>query len=186
MIYLDDFEVGTDVDIYFPTNGADGAAITATITAANIKIYKDGADSGITVDADELFIDFEGAGNHRIRLDVSDHAAIYSAGSDFGVVLTTGTVDTKTVRTTLAQFSSQNRYRGGVKLASDGLDSIAITQPAGVASNFREMMVQVWRRLFKKATASATELKVYKDNDSVATTQTISEAAGTRTVGNAS
>lgn len=38
----------------------------------------------------------------------------------------------------------------GYKLASDGLDSVATTEPAGVAIDFREMMVQVWRRFLRK------------------------------------
>lgn len=72
----------------------------------------------------------------------------------------------------------------GYKLASDGLDTVATTAPAGVASDFREMMVQLWRRFFKKSTLTATELKTYADNDAdVLTTQTVSDAAGTQTQG---
>ena len=114
MYYLYDFPVGKDVNVYFSTNKVDGEAITAAISASDIKIYKDGADSGITVDADELSLDFEGAGNHKIKLDVSDHPTIYTSGSDFALILTTGTVDGKTVRAPLVQFSIENGLAGSV------------------------------------------------------------------------
>lgn len=65
-----------------------------------------------------------------------------------------------------------------VKLTADGLDNISTTAPAGVASNFREMMVQVWRRFFKKATKTSTEIKTYADNGtSVLTTQPVTEGS---------
>lgn len=77
----------------------------------------------------------------------------------------------------------------GVVLGSDGLDGIAITAPAGVASTFREMVVQTWRRYFKKADrdTGAGTLKTYADDGStVLTTQTISDVGDTQTVGSAS
>lgn len=75
----------------------------------------------------------------------------------------------------------------GFKLASDGLDSVATTEPSGKASNFREMIVQVWRRLFGKTTLTTSELKTYKtDGTTVATTQVVSETGTTRTQGEAS
>jgi hypothetical protein len=74
----------------------------------------------------------------------------------------------------------------GFKLASDGLDSIATTAPAGVASNFREMLVQVWRRFFRKSTLTATQLKTYADDGTtVVTTQTVSDDGTTQTQGTA-
>jgi hypothetical protein len=75
-----------------------------------------------------------------------------------------------------------NSTKTGYKLASDGLDSVSTTAPAGVASNFREMLVQTWRRFFKKSTLTSTELKTYADNGtSVLTTQAVTDAAGTQT-----
>lgn len=72
----------------------------------------------------------------------------------------------------------------GYKLASDGLDTVSTAEPAGVAANFREMMVQVWRRLFKKKDLTSTELKCYKDDgSSVATTQSVSDDGTTETQG---
>ncbi|MHC4499803.1 MAG: hypothetical protein ACYS21_11900 [Planctomycetota bacterium] len=74
---------------------------------------------------------------------------------------------------------------GQVTLASDGLDSVATTEPSGVASDFREMLVQLWRRFFIKSTATASALKTYKDDDSVCTTQDVSFDGTTKTVDDA-
>lgn len=75
----------------------------------------------------------------------------------------------------------------GYKLASDGLDSIATTAPTGVASTFPGMIVQLWRRFFKKADQTATQLKTYADNGTtVITTQAVSDDATTETQGAAS
>lgn len=77
---------------------------------------------------------------------------------------------------------------GRVKLQPAGLDDITTTAPAGVAANFREMLVQVWRRFFKKtvmATAGGvTTLKTYADDGAtVITTETVSESATAQTKG---
>lgn len=75
----------------------------------------------------------------------------------------------------------------GYKLASDGLDTISTTAPSGVATNFREMLVQVWRRFFKKSTLTSTQLKTYADDGTtVVTTQTVSDDGTTQTQGAAS
>jgi hypothetical protein len=73
----------------------------------------------------------------------------------------------------------------GFKLASDGLDAVATTQPSGVASNFREMVVQTWRRFFKSSTLTATAFKTYKDDGTTATTQAASDDGITQTIGTA-
>ena len=71
-----------------------------------------------------------------------------------------------------------------VALAPTGLDSISTTAPAGVAANFREMLVQVWRRFFKRAVKDTTTLKTYADNGtSVLTTQAYTSTGGTDDVG---
>ena len=73
-----------------------------------------------------------------------------------------------------------------VILSSDGLDTVAITEPSGVASNFREMVVQLWRRFFGKTTFSQTQILHYKaDETTVATTQTVSETSSLATQGEA-
>jgi hypothetical protein len=74
-----------------------------------------------------------------------------------------------------------------VKLASDGLDSISTAAPTGVASNFREMLVAVWRRLFKRTTKSATQIITYADNGTTPiTTQAITSVGDDQEQGAAS
>jgi hypothetical protein len=74
----------------------------------------------------------------------------------------------------------------GFKLASDGLDTIATTAPTGAASNFREMLVQVWRRFFRKATRTDSAIITYADNGTTpVTTQVISNDGTTETQGTA-
>jgi len=77
----------------------------------------------------------------------------------------------------------------GYALSSTGLDSIATTAPTGVASNFREMIVQTWRRFFKKAVhdTAAETLKTYADDGTtLITTQTLGVSGDTETQGAAS
>lgn len=75
----------------------------------------------------------------------------------------------------------------GFKLASDGLDSVSVAAPSGVATNFREMLVQLWRRFFKKSTLTESQLKTYADNGStVLTTQSVTDDDVTQTQGDAS
>lgn len=69
------------------------------------------------------------------------------------------------------------------------LDPLAITptEPTTVETTLRGMLQQTWRRLFKKSTQTATELKTYKDDGtSVVTTQTVSDDETTQTMGAAS
>lgn len=88
---------------------------------------------------------------------------------------------------TAAVTVGTNNDKTGYKLASDGLDSISTTAPSGVASNFREMMVQVWRRFFRKTTKTSTQVKTYADDGTtVVTTQTVSDDGSTQTQGAAS
>ena len=81
---------------------------------------------------------------------------------------------------------------GAVKLAADGLDSIPVTAPTGVAATFREMIVQLWRRFFRKAVIHKTGVgagtqKTYADNGTtVVTTQTITDDGTDETQGAAS
>ena len=74
-----------------------------------------------------------------------------------------------------------------VIISSDGLDSVSTAEPSGVASNFREQIVQLWRRFFGKATIAPTRILTYKENGTtVATTQITSETSDLATQGEAS
>jgi len=71
-------------------------------------------------------------------------------------------------------------------LSLDGLDSVSIAEPSGKASNFREMVIQLWRRFFGKVVLSDGQLATYKqDGATVATTQQIDETATLQTQGEA-
>ena len=119
-----------------------------------------------------------------------------TAGTSLPEVVGTGyytVVDSSVVTGDVAIASSGSNVIGGghenppVIISPDGLDIISITEPSSVAGNFREMMVQVWRRLFGKSTLSPTQLKCYKeDGTTVATTQTVSETTTLQTQGESS
>jgi hypothetical protein len=75
----------------------------------------------------------------------------------------------------------------GYALAATGLDAITVTAPTGVATTFPQMVVQTWRRFFRKVTKSTSQIITYADNGTtVVTTQAISDAGGTETQGAAS
>ena len=77
------------------------------------------------------------------------------------------------------------------KLTADGLDNIPITAPSGAATDFREMLVQVWRRFFKRAnrtySGGTKTIKTYADDGTtVLTTQVIADDGTTEEQGVAS
>ena len=109
------------------------------------------------------------------RLDLPD--AICAVGEENVIV----TLTESNARTVVIHIQLQNQ------LSAAGLDIITVTEPTGVATTFRGMMVQVWRRFYKKVTLTATQLKTLKDDGStVVTTQTVSDDQTTETQGAAS
>lgn len=76
--------------------------------------------------------------------------------------------------------------KAGYGLASDGLDQIPITT-SGPATNWRQMLVMVYRRFFRKSTLTSSQLKTYQDDGStLLTTQSVSDDGTTQTVNDAS
>ena len=58
------------------------------------------------------------------------------------------------------------------------------TNVSGVADTWQKMLVQLWRRFFRKATMTSTELKTYADNgEDVLTTQSLADDDTTQTQG---
>jgi hypothetical protein len=116
-------------------------------------------------------------GADKLEVDVTQitgsSAAVSSSAVDANVISVSGTA-----------------VSGGAvpaTLVATGLDSISTTAPTGVASNYREMMVAVWRRFYKKATKSATTLTTYADDGTTPITQqTVSDSSGTQTQGTSS
>jgi len=73
----------------------------------------------------------------------------------------------------------------GAVLAEEGLDNILTTEPSGRASNFREMIVQLYMRFFNKTTLTDSVLTVCDDGDASVTTQVVSDDDTTQTVNKA-
>ena len=68
-----------------------------------------------------------------------------------------------------------------------GLESLSTDSPAGPASTIREMWIQTWRRMFKKAVLTATTLTTYADDGSTpVTTQAVADDGTSQTLGAAS
>jgi hypothetical protein len=157
-----------------------------TVAADNLEAAFDGTGyttnsnvvsvSGDTVAADNLEAAYDGTGyvggtiKQKVDLDTIKTQAVTCAG---GVTVPAATLASTTNITS-------------AKLAADGLDSILTTAPTGAATNFREMMVQVWRRFFKKATRTNSQLRTYADDGiTVVTSQAISSDGTTETQGTA-
>jgi hypothetical protein len=73
----------------------------------------------------------------------------------------------------------------GVILDSSGLDNVSTSEPSGRASNFREMVVQLYQRFFNKVTLDNSNLKVRNSSGSVVTTQAASDTGSKQTLGKA-
>ena len=107
MQYLGDFATGSTVRGAFNTRKADGTPITLAGTPA-LSVYKDGNTTETTTGV-TLTVDFDSrTGHHLFAIDTSN--AFYTSGSDFRVVITTGTVDSvSVVGVQVGSFSLANR-----------------------------------------------------------------------------
>jgi hypothetical protein len=97
-------------------------------------------------------------------------------------------VDDAVSKAELARVAALAAARPGdaMVLTAQGLDNIPITSPSGPATTFREMVVQTWRRFFKKATKSASQITTYLDDGTTpATVQNISSSSLSETQGEA-
>lgn len=119
---------------------------------------------------------------------VRSATGLASANLDTQLSTIAGYIDTEVgaIKTKTDQLTFTTANKIDAKLTSDGLDNIATTAPTGVASTFREMIVQTWRMFFKKTVydASAATIKTYADNGTtVVTTQSATTTATTQTRG---
>lgn len=145
--------------------------------ACRVRIH-DTASSNATIAAGDVYVS---GGNEVVQ--TGDSYAVVASGTHGNAALKT-LVDGVKTKTDSLTFTTANKV--DAKLTSDGLDSIATTAPTGVASNFREMLVQVWRRFFKKVeySDSGNTIKTYADDGAtVVTTQTATSTGGTETQG---
>lgn len=75
-----------------------------------------------------------------------------------------------------------------VKLAADGWDSLSIDEPSGDPDGWtvpQKLMWLIMRFMNKHTSDNFDGIKVHKADDSLATTQSVTEAAGVKTVGKA-
>jgi hypothetical protein len=73
-----------------------------------------------------------------------------------------------------------------VKLAADGLDAVVVAEPAGAISGWSFVQCLRWlimRFMNKHTSDNFNGITVHKDDDSVSTTQPVTDASGTKTVG---
>lgn len=101
------------------------------------------------------------------------------------VTVAGGTVTTVTNPVTVGTIAD----KAGYSLAATGLDAISTAAPAGVASTFREMMVAIFRRFYRRSTKSVQtgQIVTYADDGTtVLTTQTFSDdGSGNEALGSA-
>lgn len=114
-------DVSEDSTIHFQwtTNDSNGEAITRS-TDGTISVYKDNGTTqsvaGVTDTEDFDSI----TGLHACTIDLSADA-FYATGSNYSVVLTGATVDTRSVNAVLASFSIENRFMRGTDSAATAL-----------------------------------------------------------------
>lgn len=103
MHYLGDYAPGSTVRQMFNTSDSNGASITGS-TDGTISVYKDGGTTQSTTGVTSTE-DFDAlTGVHLVAIDTSADGTFYSTGSDFIVVLSGATIDTRTVNAALFSF----------------------------------------------------------------------------------
>lgn len=112
-LHLGNIDAGSTIYIPFHTFDSNGASITLTgLATSDILIYKNGSitqrssTAGYTL-LDTDGIDFDGlTGIHGFSIDLSDNtdAGFYAAGNVYWVVVSSVTVDTRTVSFVAASF----------------------------------------------------------------------------------
>jgi len=110
MKYLGDLTEDQTINFKFSTHAADGTPTTLAGTPA-LKIYKGAATDSEIATGVTLSVDFDGiTGLNNVAIDTSADA-FYAIGSDYSVVITTGTVNSvSVVGVELATFSIENRF----------------------------------------------------------------------------
>jgi hypothetical protein len=108
--YLGDFAAGKTVRGRFNTVRPSTGAPHTLAGTPTLAVYKDGGTTESTAGV-SLTVDFDGrTGLHVWTVDTSADGTFYSAGSDYAVVLTAGTVDgTSVAGIVVGVFSVANR-----------------------------------------------------------------------------
>ncbi len=143
MIPLGDFNLGATV--YFTLTTIDGTGLPMVLAGGPVvSVYKD-ANVAQSVAGVALTVNFDGiVGLNHITIDTSADAAFYSAGSEFSVIVTTGTVGgVSIVGYSVGHFSIWNRSEislDGVYVDSGGVAGTAfpIGTPAMPVDNLTD------------------------------------------------
>lgn len=106
--YLDDYNTGATV--YFTFTTLTTAGVASALSGGSVAVYKDNGTTESTAGV-TLTASFDSkTGLNLVAIDLSSDGTFYSAGHDFNVVLTAGTVNSVDVSNyTLATFSILNR-----------------------------------------------------------------------------
>lgn len=179
--YIGDYETDSNVLVWFSTHDTSGefAAPSSTFESTDFRVYKSkatstGAYSGSAVSIESNRSSVNGL--HLITIDLDfDSGAIsfFEPGYMYAVVFDPDfggvgeTVDGVSPEKIIGAFSIARRC----VLASYGLDQLSITGPDGVATTFREMLVQIWRRFFGKVDRTSSQIRTYRETGQRATTQ---------------
>jgi hypothetical protein len=128
-MYHGDIRLGDTLDIKFTTFDASGAPITLAGSPV-VSAYPGNSTTEITAGI-TLSVDFDGrTGLHNLRI-VATAGNGYAAGTNYALVITTGTIDTvNAVGTVVAAFSIQARVA----------DVAAISGDATAADNLEAML----------------------------------------------
>lgn len=110
MSYIGDFAAAVTLDKKFTTRSFSTGIPTTLAGTPVISIYKDNSVTQ-SVTGVTLPVDFDGVtGLNNVRIDLSSDGTFYSAGSNFDIVITTGTVGgVSVVGETIGSFSIANR-----------------------------------------------------------------------------
>jgi hypothetical protein len=128
MSYYGDIRLGDTIDIKFTTFDASGAPITLAGSPV-VSAYPGNSTTELTAGI-TLSVDFDGrTGLHNLRI-VATSGNGYAAGTNYALVITTGTIDTvNAVGTVVAAFSIQARVAdvaaiSGDSAAADNLEAM--------------------------------------------------------------
>src|SRR5690554_3298988 len=133
MQYLGDKSPGSTITFWFTTADSDG--VPTALSSGAVSVYKDNSNtestSGVTLTASADGV----TGANRVTIDTSADGSFYSAGSDFSVIITAGTVDgTSVVGYVVGRFTLRESAAYDAVAAGVGLTDGAITA-AKIASN---------------------------------------------------
>lgn len=175
------FASGDYVDIYF------GGA--ANMWCPVIKIELDAFDYQDQIRGGLAALPAVAAGSAGGALVAAGAANQVNVVGGLVAAKTEATAATLTYNLTGAVSGSVGSVVGGVKLAADGLDAIAVTDPGAPtnANTLPKMIVALWRSFYRKKTLGGGTLKHYADDGTTVTaTQVYADDGTTQTVGSAS